>query len=92
MFRRTLKTHFIHRRTDITGQRRPNLSRNTNTDPPQPGDQPELPPTQPEQPDAPDPLPLPPDSEPTPRAPVREPDPAPLPAGDPQPSEPTRLV
>jgi hypothetical protein len=50
-----------------------------------------LPPTRPHDPVAPDadPLPLPPDDEP--HAPVREPD-APMPAGDPQPGEPPRLL
>lgn len=54
------------------------MSRNPNTDAPQPVEQPE-------------PMPLPPDSEPTPPAPVREPG-TPVPAGDPMPPEPTRLV
>jgi len=73
------------------------MSRNPNTDPPQPADQPELPPVAPHDPIKPDPetpqeLPLPPDAEPSPPAPVREPDPTPPPAGDPQPSEPTRIM
>jgi hypothetical protein len=71
------------------------MSRNPNTDPPQPGQQPELPPTpqphDPLQPDhsQPEPLPLPPDAEP--KSPVQEPD-TPPPAGDPPVSEPPRLV
>jgi hypothetical protein len=69
------------------------MSRNPNTDPPQPSQQPELPviqPNDPVQPDPmqPEPLPLPPDDEP--KAPVQEPDAAPL-AGDPPTSEPTRF-
>lgn len=57
-----------------------------------PGQQPDMPPTRPNDPAQPEPLPLPPDS-PRPTAPVREPEPAPAqPAGDPAPSEPTRLA
>ena len=70
-------------------------TRNPNTEPPQPfepgaddNDTPENPP-QPYDPET-DELPLPPTDEPT--APVREPVPTPAPAGDPPPSEPTRLV
>jgi len=68
------------------------MSRNPNTEPPRPGEQPDLPPTHPHDPIAPEPepLPLPPDREPA-HAPVREPD-APMPAGDPQPTDPPRLV
>ncbi|MEJ7712122.1 MAG: hypothetical protein WKF84_20245 [Pyrinomonadaceae bacterium] len=64
------------------------MSSNPNVDPPQPAD---IPPMQPNDPMRPEPIPLPPDQEPSPRAPVREPD-TPLPAGDPKPAEPTRLV
>jgi hypothetical protein len=66
------------------------MSRNTNTEQPQPGQQPELPPTHPEDPAQPEPPPLPPDA-PQPTAPVEEPG-APMPAGDPPASEPTRLL
>jgi len=70
------------------------MSRNPNTDPPQPST-PDLPPTQPRDPVRPDPsrpepLPIPPDTEPMP-APVREPN-TPMPAGDTPPAEPTRLM
>jgi hypothetical protein len=79
------------------------MSRNPNTEPPQPGDplpqpgEPEPPPITPGDPIVPDPsqpepLPLPPDSQPTPPAPVREPDAQPQPAGDPVTGEPTRLL
>jgi hypothetical protein len=57
------------------------MSRNTNTEQPQPGQQPELPPTHPEDPAQPEPPPLPPDA-PQPTAPVEEPG-TPKPAGDP---------
>jgi hypothetical protein len=78
------------------------MSRNPNTDPPQPGeplpqpDTSDLPPIGPNDPILPDPsqpepLPLPPDSQPSPAAPVREPD-TPIPAGDPPTGEPTRLA
>jgi hypothetical protein len=62
-----------------------------NPDNAQPDAPTDLPPTRPHDPVAPDadPLPLPPDDEP--HAPVREPD-APMPAGDPQPGEPPRLL
>ena len=66
------------------------MSRNPNVEPPQPEQQPELPPTHPDDPAQPEPLPLPPDA-PTPTAPVREPG-TPKPVGDPPVSEPTRLV
>ena len=73
------------------------MSRNPNTDPPQPGSTPEdVPPTRPDDPLRPDPnhpepLPMPPGRSPSPPAPVREPD-TPPPIGDPGPNEPTRLV
>ena len=72
------------------------MSRNPNADQPQPIGLPDLPPTHPNDPLRPDPsntdpVPLPPDTERQPPAPVREPDMGP-PAGDPQPTEPTRLV
>jgi hypothetical protein len=72
------------------------MTRNPNTDPPQPADQPDIPPIIPDDPLRPDPtqpepLPLPPDADPSPRAPVVEPD-TPMPAGDPQPLEPPRIV
>ncbi|HEY9402058.1 MAG TPA: hypothetical protein VIQ24_05155 [Pyrinomonadaceae bacterium] len=71
------------------------MSRNPNTDPPQPEQQPELPPTpQPHDPLAPDPsqpepLPLPPDAEP--KSPVQEPD-TPPPAGDPPTTDAPRMM
>lgn len=67
--------------------------RNPNTDAPQPTE-PELPPTAPDSDDPTqpaEPLPLPPDTNTTPDAPVREPD-TPAPMGDPKPNEPTRLM
>jgi len=77
------------------------MSRNPNTDPPQPADpgvpaeEPVMPPTHPHDPAQPDPThpqpaPLPPGSDPV--SPVREPGSTPIPAGDPQPAEPTRFV
>ena len=66
------------------------MSRNPNTEPPQPGVPDELPPTHPHDPITPDPVPLPPDRAPA-HAPVREPE-TPQPAGDPLPVEPPRLV
>lgn len=69
---------------------RVNLSRNPNVEPPQPAQQPELPPTRPDDPAQPEPPPLPPDA-PTPTAPIEEPG-TPKPAGDPPVSEPTRFV
>jgi hypothetical protein len=66
------------------------MSRNTNTEQPQPGQQPELPPTHPDDPAQPEQPPLPPDA-PTPTAPVQEPT-TPRPAGDPPATEPTRLA
>ena len=66
------------------------MSRNPNADPPQPEQQPELPPTHPDDPAQPEPLPLPPDA-PTPTSPVEEPG-TPKPAGDPPVNEPTRLM
>jgi hypothetical protein len=66
------------------------MSRNTNTEAPQPGQQPELPPTTPDDIAQPEPPPLPPDA-PQPTAPVREPG-SPAPAGDLPASEPTRLA
>ena len=66
------------------------LSRNPNAEPPQPAQQPELPPTHPDDPAQPEPPPLPPDA-PTPTAPIEEPG-TPKPAGDPPVNEPTRLV
>jgi hypothetical protein len=71
------------------------MSRNPNTDPPEPSEQPtgEPPPVEPGDPVLPDPsqppVPLPPGTEPTPPAPVREPEEAPAPVGDPPPSDPT---
>lgn len=66
------------------------LTRNPNAEPPQPEQQPELPPTRPDDPAQPEPPPLPPDA-PTPNAPVEEPG-TPKPAGDPPVNEPTRLM
>src|ERR1043165_86241 len=67
------------------------MSRDPNTDPPRPGQQPDLPPTRPDDPAQPEqPPPLPPDA-PQPPAPVREPS-TPKPAGDPPTAEPTRLA
>ncbi|HZH90032.1 MAG TPA: hypothetical protein VEX70_05345 [Pyrinomonadaceae bacterium] len=71
------------------------MSRNTNTDPPQPEQQPEMPPARephdPLSPDSsqPEPLPLPPDAEP--KSPVQEPDTPPA-VGDPPVTESPRLV
>ncbi len=84
---RFIIAHYILKRGDF-------MSRNPNTDPPQPGT-PDLPPTQPRDPVQPDPsrpepLPIPPNTEPMP-APVREPN-TPMPAGDQPPAEPTRLM
>lgn len=67
------------------------MTRNPNAEPPQPGDQPDIPPTVPHDPAQPEPLPLPPDVDPSPAAPVREPD-VPPPAGDPPSTEPMRLA
>ena len=67
------------------------MSRNPNVDPPQPDQQPELPPTHPDDPAQPEQQPpLPPDT-PTPTTPIEEPG-TPRPAGDPPANEPTRLV
>ena len=72
------------------------MSYNLNNEEPHPIEKPKVPPTtsydplDPEEP-TPTPVPLPPDSNPQPNAPVREPD-QPLPVLDPQPSEPTRLL
>jgi len=68
------------------------MSRNPNTELPQPIDRPYIPPARPDDPVQPgtEPLPLPPDAEPQP-APVGEPGTT-VPAGDPPATEPTRLV
>ena len=66
------------------------MSRDPNTEPPKPGQQPGLPPTGPDDPASPELPPLPPDA-PQPPAPVREPV-SQKPAGDPPTAEPTRLV
>ena len=69
------------------------MTRNPNTEQPQPVDQPDVPPAAPQDPARPEPLPLPPDADQQPPAPVREPGRTPrAPAGDPPASEPTRLA